>query len=59
MDPEIGRAALRLATFITLTSAVLLLFTVPGSAEFVVATLALLVGLVFATVVVWLARKGG
>ncbi len=56
MPPEMGRAFFRIAMFVALTSAVLLPFLTPGTAEFVVDVLALGVGLLFIGIVAFLAR---
>lgn len=61
MSPGMGRAAFRIAFFVTLVSAVLLPFLKPGTAEFVVNVLSLGVGLVFIVVITFFARltRGG
>ena len=51
MSPDLGRAAFRIAFFVTLVSAVLLPFLKPGTAEFVVNVLSLGIGLVFIFVI--------
>jgi hypothetical protein len=56
MTPEMGRGFFRIAVFITLVSLALLPFLTPGTAEFVVDVLALIVGLVSIAVVFVLAR---
>lgn len=56
MPPEMGRSFFRIAFFVTLVSAVLLFFLTPGTAEFVVDVLALIVGLIFIAAVAFLAR---
>lgn len=56
MDPQLLRAGLRIAIFVTATAAVLLLFEPRDSAEFVVSVLALAVGLTFVLLVVGLIR---
>jgi hypothetical protein len=56
MNPETGRGFFRIAVFITLVSLALLPFLTPGTAEFVVDVLALIVGLVSIAVVFVLAR---
>jgi hypothetical protein len=60
ISPQLGRAIFRIAFYITLVPAALLLFLKPGSAEFVVATVTLLIGLVFIVLIVlvvrWLSR---
>jgi len=57
MDPQMGRAVFRIAFYVAFTAAVLLLFLEPGSAEFGVALLTLLVGLIFIAVVVFVLRR--
>lgn len=51
MDPQILRAGFRIAGFVTATAAVLLLFEPRDSAEFVVSAMALMVGLLFLSIV--------
>ena len=53
---EVARAALRLATLLVILSAVTVVFQDRSSAEFVVGVMALLVSVVFLTVVLVLAR---
>lgn len=57
MDPQIGRAGFRIAFFMTFVSAMLLLVIEPGTAEFGVAILTVLIGLTFMGVVAFLARR--
>jgi hypothetical protein len=59
MSPEMGRGFFRIAVFITVVSAALLPFLLPGTAEFVVDVLALIVGLIFLAIVAYLARRSG
>ncbi len=56
MSPGMGRAAFRIAFFVTLVSAVLMPFLKIGTAEFVVNVLSLGVGLVVSIVITVLAR---
>jgi hypothetical protein len=58
MSPEAGKAALSMALFIVIASGALLLIQPPGTAEFVVTVLSLIVGLVFAGVAVLVVRRG-
>jgi hypothetical protein len=57
MNPEAGQAWFRLATMITLVSAVLVYFTEPGTAERVVSVITLLIGLLFIGTIVILVRR--
>ena len=57
MNPEAGRAWFRIATLLTVVSAVLVYFTEPGSAERVVSVITLLIGLLFIGVIVFLIRR--
>jgi preprotein translocase subunit Sss1 len=57
MNPEAGRAWFRIATMLTVVSAVLVCFTKPGSAERVVSVITLLIGLLFIGVIVFLIRR--
>ena len=59
MPPEMGRAFFRIAFFVTFVSAALLPFLTPGTAEFVVDVLALVIGLVFIAVIVIAVRLTG
>jgi hypothetical protein len=51
------RAALAMALFLVLASSGLLIFQTPGTAEFVVTVLSLVVGLLFLAVVVFSIRR--
>ena len=57
MSPELGRAAFRMAMFVAFPSFVLLLFQQPGTAEFVVTVMALVVGLAFMGTIIVLVRR--
>ena len=57
MDPSIGRAAFRIAFFITFTTLVWLPFLEIGTAEFGVAIMTLVIGLTFIGVIVFLVRR--
>ena len=57
MNPEAGRAWFRIATLLTVVSAVLVYFTESGSAERVVSVITLLIGLLFIGVIVFLIRR--
>jgi hypothetical protein len=57
MNPEAGRAWFRIATMLTVVSAVLVYFTEPGTAERVVSVITLLIGLLFIGVIVILIRR--
>lgn len=57
MSPELGQAWFRIAVFITLVSAILIFFQVPGSAEFVVSVMSFVVGLVFIAVIAIVVRR--
>ncbi len=57
MNPEAGRAWFRIATMLTLVSAVLVYFTEPGTAERVVSVITLLIGLLFIGVIIFLIRR--
>lgn len=58
MSPEAGKAALSIAMFIVVGSGGLLLIQPPGSAEFVVTVMSLVVGLIFAAVAALVIRRG-
>lgn len=57
MNPELGQAWFRVAIFITLVSAVLILFEPRDSAEFVVSFFTFVIGLVFVGIVVILTQR--
>jgi hypothetical protein len=57
MNPDAGRAWFRIATTITLISAVLVYFTEPGTAERVVSVITLIIGLLFIGVIILLIRR--
>jgi len=54
-----GRAFFRIAFFVAFVSAALLPFLTPGSAEFVVDVLALVIGLIFIAAIVISVRLTG
>ncbi len=57
MSPEFGRTWFRIAFFITLLAGALLLFQTPGTAEFVITLLTLIIGLVFLLIIVVIVKK--
>jgi len=57
MDPQIGRAGFRIAFFMTFVSAILLLVVQPGTAEFGVVALTIVIGLIFIGAVAFLVRR--
>ena len=57
MNPEAGQAWFRIATLITLVSAVLVYLTEPDTAERIVSVLTLLIGLLFIGLIVILVRR--
>jgi preprotein translocase subunit Sss1 len=56
LSPELGKVAFRLAMFIVLVAAGLLVTLSPGTPEFAVTVLTLLIGLAFLGVVILLIR---
>lgn len=58
MSPELGLAWFRIAIFITLVSGVLLLFLTPGTAEFIISIVSLIVGLVLIAFIAFFVRRG-
>ncbi len=58
ISPPLGRAALRIAMFLVVTSLMLLPFVKPGSAEFVVTVVTLIIGVGFGVVLLILVRRG-
>ena len=59
MDPQIGQAGFRIALFLILTAGGMLFFLQPGTAEFAITIVTLLIGLIFAGFVVLLIRIVG
>jgi hypothetical protein len=59
MTPEVGKAAFRMAIFVVLVAVGLLFAVSPGTPEFAVTLLTLLIGLVFIGVVVVFVRFVG
>lgn len=57
MNPDFGRAWFRIATTITVVSAVLVFLTEPGTAERVVSVITLLIGLIFIGTIIFLIRR--
>ena len=57
MHPDAGRAWFRIATMITLVSAVLIFLTEPGTAERVVSVITLIIGLLFIGTIIFLIRR--
>ena len=57
MNPEAGQGWFRIATLITLVSAVLVFFTEPGTAERVVSVITLFIGLLFIGTIIVLVRR--
>jgi len=52
MNPQLGKAWFQVASFITIVSAILLFFVQPGTAEFVVTVLSLIIGVLFLALVI-------
>lgn len=52
MHPQLSRGWFQVAFFLTFTSAILLFFVTPGTAEFNVTILTLLMGLGFMTLII-------
>ncbi len=57
ISPQLGRVAFRIAFFIILVSLVLIFFLEPGSADFGVTSVTLLIGLAFIVLVAFLVRR--
>ncbi len=58
MNPEAGAAWFRIAMFITLISAFLLLFQQPDTAEFVITVTTFVMGLLFVALIALMVRRG-
>jgi hypothetical protein len=56
MSPHLGRAAFRVAFYIAAVALILLFFLRPGSAEFGITVITLVVGLIFLGLVAVLVR---
>ena len=56
LDPQIGKAAMQLSLFITVLAGGMLLFLSPGSPQFAITVLTLIIGMVFFGLVVLLVR---
>lgn len=56
MDPNVGRAAFRIAVFMVFTTLILLPFLDRGSAEFSISILTLVIGLTFIGVIALFVR---
>jgi hypothetical protein len=57
ISPHVGNVIFRIAFYITMVSAVLLLFTKKNSAEFVVATITLILGVVSSVLLIVIVRR--
>lgn len=57
MNPQIGRAAFKIAFFVTFTSLCLLPFVGRDTPEFFVTTLTILIGLVFMGIIILVVRR--
>ena len=57
MNPEAGQAWFRIATTITLLSAVLVFLTESGSAERIISVITLIMGLLFIGIILVLIRR--
>jgi hypothetical protein len=57
VDPFVGRAAFRLGMLVTAPAVVLLLFLPPGTAEFSITVVTLLIGLTFLGLIALLVRR--
>jgi hypothetical protein len=57
VNPQAAKAGLSLGLFIVIASVLLLPFEPPGSAEFVVTVLSLIIGIVMVAVVGFVIRK--
>ncbi|HMN14563.1 MAG TPA: hypothetical protein PKD55_19775 [Bellilinea sp.] len=57
MSPEVGRLWFRIAFFLVLISAGLLFILKPGSAEYVVTVMTLVVGILLILAIKWLINR--
>jgi preprotein translocase subunit Sss1 len=56
ISPQLGRTAFRIAFMMVAVSAVMLLVLTPGTAEFLVSILTLILGLIFVGIIMILVR---
>jgi hypothetical protein len=59
LSPKLGQAAFRIAFMMVSASAILALFLTPGTAEFVISVVTLVLGLVFMGLIFVLVRLVG
>jgi hypothetical protein len=59
MDPHLGQAGFRIGMFLALTAGGMLFFLQPGTAEFSITVITLLIGLMFIGLVAVLVRVVG
>ncbi len=57
ISPHVGKAIFRITFYITIVSAAILLFTDKHSAEFVVATITLILGLITSLLLALIVRR--
>lgn len=57
ISPEMGKHAFSISCFIVVVAGVMLPFLQPGTAEFVITVLSLVIGLVFAAALWFLIRR--
>ena len=57
ISPQLGQAALRIIVFLIVTALIVLPFVKPGSAEFVVTIITLILGICFGVVLFVLVRR--
>jgi hypothetical protein len=57
ISPQLGKAVFRIIMFITVTALIVLPFVKPGSAEFVVTSITLAIGVCFGVVLFVLVRR--
>ena len=59
MDPQIGQAGFRIAIFLVLAAGGMLFFLTPGTPEFSITVVTLVIGLLFAGIVIAIVRLVG
>lgn len=57
ISPQVGRAMFRIAFYLMIVSAGILLFTERNSAEFVITTITLIIGLIFSLLIIFVVRR--
>lgn len=57
LDPELGKAAFRIALFIIVLAGAMLIFLTPGTPRFAITVITLIIGLVFVGLIALLVHR--